>query len=388
MTCDPNTISRAASCLRCLTDGQLMQIKTYLMCRWVAAAGGVAPGSPTGIDINGPLSSQTNVVVIWNNPSPNGTTNEIWKSTDGINFVLFATVAGNVSQKVDTTGMPANSIWYWKVRSCNGSSCSAFTSPVSVSFNYVSPNVAAISFPTLVIAFGSFQADGLAALASVSLPVLRQVFLNLDLANNPNLTTVSLTSLATVGNALFLGSDNITGALSLPALTLIGADLQIQGNLLMTSVSAPNLTSVGGNFVAQSQSGLTSITLTLLHDVGVIQTSGRLYFDACTALTTINLPALVQVWGDGTDELTTQGSTLLSTWNAPNWLPNDFGNTIDFQACALNVASVNQILARGVAAGVTIDDFELAGGTNAAPAGQGIVDKATLIGLGNTVNTN
>ncbi len=33
MTCDPNTLSQQSSCLRCLTDAQLNQVRTFLLCR-------------------------------------------------------------------------------------------------------------------------------------------------------------------------------------------------------------------------------------------------------------------------------------------------------------------------------------------------------------------
>ena len=64
------------------------------------------------------------------------------------------------------------------------------------------------------------------------------------------------------------------------------------------------------------------------------------------------------------------------------------GFLVDFDSCILDVASVNQVLARGVASGTTFSDYELNSPGNAAPAGQGLLDKATLIGAGNTVNTN
>lgn len=49
MTCDPNTLSRLSSCIRCLTDAQLMQIKTYLICQWktLVAGGGSFLAAPT-----------------------------------------------------------------------------------------------------------------------------------------------------------------------------------------------------------------------------------------------------------------------------------------------------------------------------------------------------
>jgi hypothetical protein len=49
---------------------------------------------------------------------------------------------------------------------------------------------------------------------------------------------------------------------------------------------------------------------------------------------------------------------------------------------------VNAILHRFVVAATTTDTIDLSGGTNAAPAGAGIADKATLIAAGNTVVTN
>jgi hypothetical protein len=46
MTCDPNNLSQLSSCLRCLSDVQLLQTKTLLLCRWLNAVGGVTPPTP------------------------------------------------------------------------------------------------------------------------------------------------------------------------------------------------------------------------------------------------------------------------------------------------------------------------------------------------------
>lgn len=405
-----------------------MQIKTYLLCQWFNSSSGSAPFAPTNPDITDP-STAANIVVTWTNPTTPGTTNEVWKSADGITFVLFSTVGGGVSQATDATGLAVNTFAYYKIRSCNGASCSAFSSTVSAVNSYVSPNVAAISFPTLVRAFGgtSFQADGLAALISVSLPKLRKVDGNLDLANNPNMTTVTLTVLATV-NSLFLGSNKLTGVVTLPALTTAGGDIQIFANTLITSFSAPVLQTIGGNWTSSGCTGCTSISMPNLSGVSaqmdfasctamtsvnlnsLLNISGPLIFTSCTALVNLSLPTLNTM-----EEIGFESCTLLQSVSAPNLvnaapinifsidgqncpalttisMPNIFfvvdGFTYQVSGCALNAASINQILARGVASGVTSYDFELAGGTNAAPSGQGVIDKATLIGLGNTVNTN
>lgn len=72
------------------------------------------------------------------------------------------------------------------------------------------------------------------------------------------------------------------------------------------------------------------------------------------------------------------------------------GATINISGQKLTAASVNAILALLVSldgtngttlwgAGKTLD---VSGGTSSAPTGQGITDKATLIGRGATVTTN
>ena len=390
MTCDPNTLSSLSTCLRCLTNAQLIFVRTYLLCQWAQRVAGVAPSAPSAPDITF-ASNQNNIVVTWTNPSTIGSTNELWKSTDGITFSFFTMVSGGATQATDATGMVAGNIWYYKVRSCNGTNCSAFTSIVSASYNYTSANVATISFPTLVRAFGFFNTNSLAALTSVSLPALKSVIGNIDLSGNASMTTLNVNSLVSVGASFFLGSSNLTGAVSFPALQIINGphgDLQLQSNTLMTSVSAPNLTIIGGILAFFGCSSLTSFNFNALTSVGAIG-SGRLDLGSCTSLTTAGFPALTSVTGDGVTEISVGSCTLLSSWNAPNWLPKNSAAFVKrFNACALNAASVNQVLARGVAAGTTVADYELSGGTNAAPSGQGVADKATLIGAGNTVNTN
>lgn len=68
---------------------------------------------------------------------------------------------------------------------------------------------------------------------------------------------------------------------------------------------------------------------------------------------------------------------------------NSIGNgTITFAGNALNVTSVNAILAAAVETGFSEGILNLTGGTNAAPTGQGATDKAALNGDGWTVTTN
>lgn len=40
MDCDPNYLSQQSSCLRCLSDSQLVAAQIYLLCAWFNAGGG------------------------------------------------------------------------------------------------------------------------------------------------------------------------------------------------------------------------------------------------------------------------------------------------------------------------------------------------------------
>lgn len=189
---------------------------------------------------------------------------------------------------------------------------------------------------------------------------------------------------ATTFDRFGIVQDNSSTQFSFPNLTtVIGAidigSFAIYECTALTSISAPLLTSVDDDISFENDTALTSINLMSLQTINVssFQISG------CTSLTGLALPALVAIGGD----VLSVGCTVLNSLAVPVWLPTD-GTTIDFSGCALDVTSINLILARCVAAGVTTCTITLNGGTNAAPAGQGAVDKAALIGAGNTVTTN
>lgn len=208
---------------------------------------------------------------------------------------------------------------------------------------------------------GVCQINNNTALQSVSMNACTAVGGILEFANNPNLTTINMAALTTVG-------------------AVTADDLAIS--------TCPNLTSINFNSLVHvdqtlgiNGTALKVISLPALTNVGEDLTLGG--FSPNNSLTSISLPVFVSFNGN----LGCGGQPLLSSFNAPSIIFTD-GVVIGLNNCALNAASVNQVLARGVASGVTTCTFELAGGTNAAPTGQGILDKATLIGLGNTVNTN
>lgn len=65
MTCDPNTLSRLSSCLRCLTDAQLMLARTYLLCQWASREMGFAVPPPSSAQwtwVESGLSAQASII--------------------------------------------------------------------------------------------------------------------------------------------------------------------------------------------------------------------------------------------------------------------------------------------------------------------------------------
>lgn len=155
--------------------------------------------------------------------------------------------------------------------------------------------------------------------------------------------------------------------------------LEITDSSSITTVSAPLLEFIDFGVNLTNNTVLTSINLLSLQTVFV----SRLIFFGCSSLVTLNLSSLVTVGSD----VDGSGCTALTTFSCPLWSPTG-GTTVNFNNCALNAASVNQILARCISVLPTTMTIDLAGGTNAAPTGQGIIDKAALIALGNAVSTN
>ena len=196
-----------------------------------------------------------------------------------------------------------------------------------------------LSLPSLVSVGGSsyapFSFTSCADLLSISAPLVTSIQDDISITLNPKLTTIDMGSLvATPGSS---------------------SSFKIDTNALLTSVNLGSLVTVASDFESNN-----------------------------TSLASLSLPLLVTVSGDWT----CSNNSLLVTVSIPQFLPTN-GNSLYFNGCALNAASVNQILARCVAnAGYVSGTVTTNGGTSAAPSGQGVADKATLIGRGVSVTTN
>lgn len=193
--------------------------------------------------------------------------------------------------------------------------------------------------------------------------------------------------------------ETLTSSTILTIDQVINASLTVDNCDVLSSIHFPVLTDVEGSISISNAPQLTSIQFEALENVSIID------FDTLPLLTTVSLGDLTTASSIGVaacDALTSLGVTSLVTVGAMtiinnplltdivllSWVPTN-GSSYSFQANALNDSTVNLILAQGVAnAGFVTGVIDTSGGTNAAPSGQGIVDKATLQGRGVTVSTN
>jgi hypothetical protein len=234
-------------------------------------------------------------------------------------------------------------------------------------------------FPYLASVGGTFTLGTLPSLTRLVLDSLATVAGSLTLINDVGLTALSFPSLTSIAGAFALGGCTALAGLSLPVLATIGGTLTLTGNAALTALSLPLLTAITGSLAGSGCTLLASVSLPVLATV-----SADLILDT-SALASLSLPLLTAIGGTG-KKLSAKNSASLTTVSIPLLVPVN-GNIIDFSGCALTAASVNHILARCVAAGITSGTVILTGGTNAAPTGQGITDKAALIAAGVTLTT-
>lgn len=472
ISCDPSTLANAARCFdSCVPDGMQQALKTSLLCQYSNVP--VGPPPPTNPDI-ADASVFNDVIFTWTNPVPAGTSNEVWKSTNGAAFVLYSTVGGAVSSFHDPIALgfflPTDFFTY-KVRTISAAGTSAFSATRSATKGVVKTGAAdaTVSFPDLVMQLSNGGSglffDNMPNLTSFSAPLLRRVDDQMTFSGSAALVTVTIPAIVTVGetnsdnfffdNCTSLaalnvpnltrtggggGNFHLTGCTSLASLNLplfvnAGGDFLIDGCSSLISLSFPAMTGVaetlstqsdislqfiscpllqscgtglnisgcnsltsatfplltdlsGGPFLAAADPVLSSLVLTVLNSVG-----GDFDISGCGALVTLSLPALASLGGN----LTANGSFSLTNFSIPLLIFQD-GFTVIFLGCNLIAGSsaggtgVNGILRRLVASGVTTDNIDLSGGTNAPPnnaAGNtGIIDKTTLSIAGNTVSTN
>lgn len=295
--------------------------------------------------------------------------NAIWRSQNGGAFTLLDTVSGATTTFTDPDTMSGTDYWSYKIIPAGGEESNVADAA------FILQTGATANYPSLIVVYGTCYVGFSTPATSVNLPALKYVGEDFIFEADASLAEIELPALLTITRHLGGVTGGTMDSIAFPVLTTIGE----QASLVLwtaTSVSFDALTSIGDLF------DLSNTTIGTLN-APVLATIGNTLSGVFMAGTTLSLPALVTV----TDLSVNFSFSSLVTVSFASWVIED-GQFIDFTDCALNAASVNGLLARGVASTITGATFELAGGTNAAPTGQGITDKATLQGQGNTVNTN
>jgi hypothetical protein len=235
-----------------------------------------------------------------------------------------------------------------------------------------------------------FAPNNLPALTSLSLPMLTSCGGTFNPTIIAALTTLSIPVLDYVGGSFFPSTMALLTTLSAPELLFVGNNFSPTSMASLTTLNFPKVIYIGGSLAPSTMASLTTISLPALQKIGL-----SFSIASMASLTTIALPAMVVYGGTITanNGLGNLASVVLGT---PGTLKRVTGATINLSGQKLDQASVNGILALLVSldgtggttlwgAGKTVN---LSGGTSAAPSGQGIIDKATLIARTATVTTN
>jgi hypothetical protein len=409
VNCDPSSLANAARCFAsCIPPGEFEAVKVYLICEFANKnVTPTMPAVPGNLDV-ADASVAGNTILTWTN-SDTPATNEIWKSVNGGAFALYGSVSGGTHTFTDIAAMPVLDFWDYEVRACSGVLCSSFSSTRSVANGITRTGQASVtlSFPTLVLSYRAVLFDAMPNLTSFSAPLLRRVdgtqvrgalstlltSMNLNsLVSVPTgdfnmagigLCPISLPALTTVGLSFYFAGANIT-SMSAPVLVTVGNMAVFDNCPSIVTLSFPSLVTVTNGFTCPGANALTSLSLPAFTN----SPGGNPDFSSCTALATLDIRNLSNFSG------ILAGGSAISSLNVSNMIIPDTGLAMDFNNNAILVGSsaggtgVDGVLRRGVASGITTDFIDLSGGANAVPDASGQVDKAALIGSGNTVLTN
>jgi hypothetical protein len=287
------------------------------------------------------------------------------------------------------------------------------------SFLYIRDNIllTELSLTNLVSTDKDISIDSMPNLTSISFPALTVVN-NFTFGNLTLLNTINAPELITV-----VGSVNISSSLpaitsfNVPKLTNIGGGFTFIGGSSFASLNFPLLDRIGGNFNPRLSNAITSISVPELKTV-----AGAVNIDQLPALTTMSFPKLTVIVGalsaNGSGALTsvslpsieiiaislTTGSAIGFTSGTASLTDFNIGSSIKrvggtagnvlFTSCALNQASVDNILVRLAALDGTGGTTAFSNrtvtitGTSSTPSATGLSAKATLVARGCTVTNN
>lgn len=281
------------------------------------------------------------------------------------------------------------------------------------------PGLTLIDVTALTTVGGNLIISNDSALPGISLFALETVTGEITMTGNPLLPIIELPLLATCGGMVVVGNEALE-AISCPSLTEIFTLCTISTNTALETISFPQIIAIDATFTLSSNTLLDSVGILTLEVCGDIVVEGNpallglafnalttvgsigvqgninlasLIFQSVTSVNTVNIHDLTAT-GFGFPAITTMpggmdlsGNPNLQTLNFNGQALTDGPDWI-FSGCALVEASVDLVLAAGVAGSLSTGTIDLSGGSNNAPGVQGTIDAGILSGSGVTVLTN
>jgi hypothetical protein len=242
--------------------------------------------------------------------------------------------------------------------------------------------VTSILCGSLTSCAGSLQCSANSSLTTVGLGALVSCAGIVSLSGCNALTSFSAASLTSCGGTFSLSGCTALASVTLSGLSTCDGQVNVSGCTSLTSLTLSALTSIGGSLLIYACTSLASLSLAALS-----YCDGYANFSGCTSLTSLTLSGLTSMIGT----MDVSGCTSLVTIAFPGYVSIANGFSFNASGCALDVTSVDAILAAFAAGGggVTIGTLNLSGGTNASPTdGMSNTAYLTLTGAGITVNIN
>ena len=263
---------------------------------------------------------------------------------------------------------------------------------VGGAFSPGASGLTSFQFNSLVSVGGAFQPSGMGFLTTFQCNSLVSVGGLFQPSSLTILTSLQLNSLVTVGGTFQPQTMAALTTLQCNALTYIGGSFQVSSMASLTTLECNSLEVVRGAFQPSTLALLTTLTFNTLTTIGSLLSLSN----SMPSLTTVSFAGMINY----------ESSILISSIGCPNvssvtlgtigTLKSISGSTITLSGLMIPSANVNDILALLVSldgtGGTTLwgagKTLLINGGTNGAPTGTGITDKATLIARGATVTTN
>lgn len=214
-----------------------------------------------------------------------------------------------------------------------------------------------------------------------------------EITNNSQLTSISVPNF-TKSNGIYITNNNALTSITMPGLQTAGR-IDIGDNSALASINFQSLISIrggdgGGALSFFNNDALTNISFPNLQALDLINILEN------NALTTVSFPVLKSVgsagaYTNGTQIRGNQNLGLIQLPSLTNFTSTNNYNYFDFSYNTLPSSQINTLLNRlvNLTPSLTGTSINLSGqNPSAPPTGQGLVDKATLISRGNTVQTD